>query len=110
MKNINLDYDGTFTSDPNFWTAFIHAAQLSGYKIFCISQRTDNWPNKEELRKAFPASVSIFLTNHNPKKEWAERRGIEIDIWIENNPLAIFESDCPTKQISDDYMQAMQKI
>lgn len=107
MKNINVDYDNTFTSDPDFWVLFIDSAQLRGYKIFCISQRTDNCTNKEELRKALPAGVSIFLTNHNPKKEWAERRGLTVDIWIEDNPLAIFESDCPQKQITDDYMQTL---
>lgn len=107
MKNINVDYDNTFTSDPEFWTTFIHAAQLRGYKIFCISQRTKNHTNYIELKEALPAGVAIFLTGHNPKKEWAEKRGLTVDIWIDDNPLAIFESDCPLKQVPDDYMQTL---
>lgn len=101
-KAINVDYDGTFTSDPYLWTLLIKAAQLRGHQIFCITQRIGRQSSVEELTKAFPSGVMIFFTNHNPKKQWADRRGIKIDIWIEDNPLAIFQSDNPEKQICDE--------
>lgn len=98
-KTINVDYDGTFDTNPEMWSLFIKEAYFRNYKIYCISQRTDNEENREELINALPLCVEIHLTNHNGKKQWAEVHGIKIDIWIDNNPMSIFETDDLAKQI-----------
>lgn len=103
MKVIALDYDGTFTSNPLLWSILAFEAKKFGEKVICVSARTDTIENRLLLQQSLPASVDIYLTSHNPKKEWMERRGIKVDIWIEDTPKAIFESDNPEKRIADKY-------
>lgn len=94
MSNINIDYDDTFTTDPYAWTKILNILfDRTTNKIYCISQRSDTIKNMEELQAALPYFVEIHLTSHTGKRDWAIQHGIVIDIWIENNPDAIFRSD-----------------
>ena len=34
---IAIDFDDTFSADPELWTAFILNAQQRGHKIICVS-------------------------------------------------------------------------
>lgn len=101
MTTISVDYDGTFSRKPRILRSFIEDALLDGCTVLCISARVDRLESRKEIQNAMPDGVMVYLTNHNPKKEWIERRGIKVDIWIEDNPRAIFESDNPEKQIAD---------
>lgn len=101
MTTISVDYDGTFTKCPLLFYAFIQQAQHDGCTVICVSARIDQPESRKAIEWMMPFGVQVYLTNHNPKKEWCERRGIHVDIWIEDNPRAIFESDNPDKQIPD---------
>lgn len=91
--HFNLDYDSTFTGDPILWWNWAYTAHKRDHKIYCISQRTDNEKNRLELRLALPPIVELHLTSHTAKKQYAADHSIKIDVWIEDNPIAIFESD-----------------
>lgn len=39
--NISLDYDGTYTEDPEFWHEVIRLAKDRGHNIYCISFREE---------------------------------------------------------------------
>ncbi len=108
MQTMNVDFDNTFTSNPIFWTKVIKLAQESGINIICISARRDCEESRKFLTQSFPDGVIIYFTNHNPKIEYAKKRNIKVDIWIEDNPKALFESDCPERQIKDESVPIMQ--
>ena len=36
---IALDYDKTYTADPNLWDAFIKFAVFRGHKVICLTMR-----------------------------------------------------------------------
>jgi hypothetical protein len=93
MTTISVDYDGTFTRKPQLLTSFIENALLDGCTVLCVSARTERPDIRVLLKSQFPDGVMIYLTSHQPKKKWIEDRGIQVDIWIEDNPLALFESD-----------------
>lgn len=99
---ISVDYDGTFSKCPFLFGQLIEEAVFQGHIVLCVSARIDKPESRKEIQNAMPEGVIVYLTNHNPKKEWIERRGISVDIWIEDNPLALFESDAPEKQIKDE--------
>src|SRR5688572_571493 len=99
MQTINLDYDDTFTTDPIFWRRFAEDALNCGKTILCICARRESVESRKELEFAYPKGVLIYFTGHNPKKKFAEDRGIKVDIWIDNNPSALFESDNPELQV-----------
>lgn len=87
--NISLDYDNTFTSDPNFWSNFVKTCP---YKVYCITSRNDTYENLQEIKRAFSnygITIPIIMCNYAPKIEVCKQRGIDIDIWIDDDPRGI---------------------
>lgn len=92
-KNIGIDYDGTFTDNPEAWSGVIRQLLIFGYSVYCVSARSDNPDTFSKLSSEFPSGVTILLTSHKPKKKFCEQLGINIDIWIENQPMSLFVDD-----------------
>lgn len=40
--NIALDYDGTYTADPDMWLRFVEEAQAAGHKVFIVTMRYES--------------------------------------------------------------------
>lgn len=82
---IALDYDGTYTADPRLWFAFVKLAQTLGHTVLCVTMRS-----KEEARDMDPELIvevsQLICTNRKAKKPFVEDLGINIDIWIDDNP------------------------
>lgn len=92
-KNIGIDYDGTFTDNPECWSGVIRQLLIFGYSVYCVSARSDNPDTLSKLSQEFPSGVTILLTSHFPKKKYCESIGVHIDIWIDNNPMSLFVDD-----------------
>lgn len=45
--NISIDFDDTYTRDPEMWNAFIRLAQASGHKVYCVTARS--WREDEQV-------------------------------------------------------------
>lgn len=101
MRIVALDYDGTTSENPRCWILIAAILRNAGYKVICVCSRRETIANIEELGSVFPDWIQIIFTNHNPKKAFCEKRGIHINIWIDNDPSSIFQSDNPEKQICD---------
>ena len=41
---ISLDYDHTFTADPDLWVSFIKAAELRGHRVIMVTWRSGRDP------------------------------------------------------------------
>ena len=86
---IALDYDGTFTLDPEFWSGFIGLAKLIGADVRIVTHR------HEELDKiTLDHEVPIIYTDGVAKKWYCEHRGDywTPDIWIDDKPKGIYEN------------------
>ena len=70
---IALDYDGTYTRDPELWERFIDSAISSGHQISCVTMR---YP-QEEVRMRIP----VVYTSRQ-----AKMLCFKADIWIDDNP------------------------
>ena len=88
--NISLDYDDTYTQDPVLWNVFCRSAIKAGHTVYLIT-----WRNVNEMEEVL-SSVGKIIGQQNciatcgyAKKDFVEQYGIKIDVWIDDNPLAI---------------------
>ncbi len=90
QKHISLDYDGTYTEDPRGWRAVIRCLQSNGHKVSIVTarRREEDWDAEFTFLKDI-YGVETFFTHGEPKRDWMNRRGIQIDIWIDDMPEMI---------------------
>lgn len=91
-KNIALDFDDTFTADPELWAAFVKLALNRGHQVFCVTARRNTEENTDAINEAFEQQgfdLPIIFSNLGSKADEVERRGLKIDIWCDDSPWAI---------------------
>lgn len=84
MATIALDFDNTYTADPGLWDAFIENAKARGHTIVCVTARRDTGENREIVR--VPGCTTYFTGLASKLWFMRERRGLKIDIWIDDDP------------------------
>jgi hypothetical protein len=84
MKGLGVcvDYDDTFSTNPELWTKIIEMMREAGAHVFCISLRFPNFPIGN-----FPGEV--YYASGQLKWEFAESLGLKVDIWIDDWPAVI---------------------
>ena len=85
---ISLDYDSTYTEDPEMWDEFIANAKKRGHKVVCVTARRETEENVEQC--SIPG-VLTFFTALASKIGFMEKRGIKVDVWIDDNPRVVVE-------------------
>lgn len=91
-KTIALDFDDTFTADPDLWNSFIASAKKRGHTIIIATMR-----HPSECARVFEMvkgvdHANMFFTGRCAKKPFIEARGVFPDIWIDDNPRYILEN------------------
>jgi hypothetical protein len=90
---IALDYDDTYTRDPELFRRFINLAIDRGHTVVCATSRLKNGlceqdnPIDEWLRRR----CELVFCCHNLKREMCEKAGYKVDIWIDDQPGSIEE-------------------
>lgn len=88
---IALDYDGTYTAHPALWDSFITSAKKAGHTIICCTMRHEQTEG-DEVKLALKDKVdSIVFTGRVAKAKALNERGINPNIWIDDNPLWIYQ-------------------
>ncbi len=70
---IALDYDGTYTRDPELWNNFIEKAKERGHEVVCVTMR---YPTE-----SITVPMEVIYTSRKAKMEHAKA-----DIWIDDQP------------------------
>jgi hypothetical protein len=84
---IALDFDDTFTADPDFWLDFINLATRHQHRVICVSSRPHSTAHINHLSLSLPSHVEIFLCGDVPKEEYMRHTKYEkVDIWIDDKP------------------------
>jgi hypothetical protein len=81
---ISLDYDDTFTKDVDFWLEFVKNAQTRGHIVYCITFRYIE--ECDDLDPRLTALVKIIPTGRKAKRTFASTQGINVDVWIDDQP------------------------
>lgn len=85
---ISLDYDHTFTADPDLWRQFISDAQRRGHTVVCVTGRRE--PPDFSRDPRMPDSVPIVCVGPDAlKRDAAAKAGHPINIWIDDMPGVI---------------------
>lgn len=87
---IALDFDQTYTLDPQFWNDFIELAHDSLVEVILVTYRHevhDSHPLIDNLRERIP----VYFTDGLAKKPFLEKLGIVVDVWIDDRPLTVTE-------------------
>ena len=86
---IALDFDDTYTRDPITWDEFILLMQDNGHTVICVTMRTE--AEGQQVRENLGELLGgrIFFTSRQAKKPFMEKLGININVWIDDNPYWI---------------------
>ena len=90
---IALDYDGTFTEDPEMWLAFIGTCKARGHHIRIVTMRHPHeclTMNQSLLKTSIP----IIFTSRKGKRAAALEQGFKVDVWIDDMPDFILYDAC----------------
>jgi len=88
---IALDFDGTYTEDPEFWNLVIAAAACRSHEVIVATMRHDH-EMEGERQKLERAGVSrVICTGRKAKMRFLEERGIRPDVWIDDQPMFLFQ-------------------
>ena len=88
--NIGLDWDGTVTNDLNAFLAIASILRNNGHKVYVVTMR---YPSELGSIRQFASHFDgIFPTSRQAKKPHMEKHGINIHVWIDDNPEAVSKS------------------
>lgn len=87
---IALDYDGTYTADPALWDAFIRSARQRNHQVHLVTMRHESEPVRlgEQVDR-------VHYTDRKAKLQYMASKGIEVQIWIDDQPRFILLSASP---------------
>lgn len=88
--NISMDFDDTYTRDPEMWNTVIAQMQLAGHKVYCVTARQPS--DSLEVYSTLGRMVGVdncYFTSMQSKKNYMFSKGIYINVWIDDNPDAI---------------------
>ena len=75
--NIALDFDNTFTQDPELWIAFINTARQRGHEVTIVTSRHPSTPVPIQ-------GIEIIYCSFT-----AKRKHHEAHVWIDDDPKHI---------------------
>ncbi len=87
--NIAIDYDNTYTLDPNFWNMFIETTKKSGHKVYCVTNRNTSAELAEPVLQSIGKYCPVIFAGDDWKSNAVRQQGIQIDIWIDDMPELI---------------------
>jgi hypothetical protein len=82
LKTIAVDYDNTYSDDPELFELFIKTAQSRGHIVAIVTARGESQPVPVK-------SCEVFYTDGALKSPFMREQGLEIDIWIDDWPEII---------------------
>lgn len=107
--SIMIDYDNTYTADVEMWKNVIPLMKLWGHNLYLVTSRDMDTP-VEMAQDFVDWGIPIIYCAYRAKKEVCQEQGIDINIWIDDDPHYItngfITDDVPItllKEIEKDY-------
>lgn len=87
---ISIDYDDTWTADPEGWAQVVKLLRDRGHTVIGVTNRFD-LPRYTEApkRDMLPHVSAIVFAGPLPKRQAAKHYGYDVDIWIDDYPSAV---------------------
>lgn len=86
-----IDYDDTWTADPELWAGFCRMALARGHEVWCVTARPPAMMTEVTVTAGAVLGADRCLTaGAEPKARAFERQtGKRVDIWIDDMPEMI---------------------
>lgn len=84
-----LDYDKTFTLNPEYWKQVMDLGQRNGIEHIIVTARRDTLDNRAILERAIPDGVEIVYCDLKSKIDVCAQRGLKVDVWIDDDPVTL---------------------
>ncbi len=82
---ISLDYDDTYTRDPEIWDRFIENCHKHGHTVFCVTMRYES--EGDDVKRDLDHLVKkIIFTGRKAKQKFMFDLGYNVHVWIDDNP------------------------
>ncbi len=81
-----IDYDDTYSAQPELWTCLLRKIQAAGLKAICATNRADTETNRQELFAALEGRVIDIVYCGGYKSRACRAKGYEVRVWIDNDP------------------------
>lgn len=90
---IALDYDNTYSLDPEFWSNFALGANLYGHEVKIVTIRDDRYDRTAPL-EAVERQLPVIYTRGVAKRWYLTHfgNGFIPDVWIDDKPESILEN------------------
>jgi hypothetical protein len=87
---IGLDYDSTYTLDPDFWNNFIALSETMGHDVRIVTARDDRFDRTPALIK-LEKRVQVIYCRGVAKKWYLSHNHADfaVDVWIDDKPESI---------------------
>ncbi len=83
---VAMDFDDTYTLDPAAWDVVIRDLENAGHEVICVTCRRDTDENREKVQCG---QLTVYFTGLRPKREFMLRRGVKVDVWIDDDPNCV---------------------
>lgn len=93
--NIALDFDDTYTRDPELWDQFIFTARARGHDIRVVTFRKTTMRD----RALDNIGIPVIYTGYQQKRQFTNKMGWIVDVWIDDSPEFIVN---PVVMIGED--------
>ncbi|OJX48981.1 hypothetical protein [Devosia sp. 66-22] len=96
---IALDYDKTYSLDPEFWEKVAVAAELHGHEVAIVTIRDPVLDRTLPLRN-LEGKREVFYTRGVAKRWYLTHfgQGFVPDVWIDDNPDSIVANSTATPE------------
>jgi hypothetical protein len=81
---IALDFDGTYTEDPEGWQLFVHMMKARGHEVHIVTYRDTDWDNSDIEEACSKMGIKPLFTAGKQKQHV-----FKADIWIDDNPALV---------------------
>lgn len=85
---IGIDYDNTFSVDPEMFRKFIDLLQEHGHEAVIVTQRSHSYGN-DDLLEDVQDKVEVVYAGEQWKSSIAFEKGHYIHVWMDDNPQCI---------------------
>jgi hypothetical protein len=87
-KVVAVDFDETISDHPHVWLKIMKTLRASDYEVVVVTWRTPR-TDPHELQFLIDSGFNIHYTSLKAKKQYMLEQGIDVAIWIDDNPFAI---------------------
>ena len=89
---IAIDFDDTLTAAPELFSGMVELGKSNGHRFIVVTARRQTEENTDEINAFLDhwgCQMPIVFSSLGSKLHAVEKWGIEVDIWIDDDPTRL---------------------